>query len=357
MLRAELTKQLGGFSLDCTIEAEPGRTLVLVGESGSGKTTVLRLLAGLLQPDAGHIASGGQVWCDTRTGKLSPPEDRPIGYVPQDYALFPHLSVLENVAFGLRATGAHRREAHAQARDVIRRFGIEALAGRTPAQLSGGQQQRVALARALALEPEVLLLDEPLAALDAETRNTVRGELRRLLASLPCVTVFVTHAPLEALVFGDRIAVLEHGRVAQVGDQMTLLRQPRSRYVATLVGLNLLPGRVRARDPGGAVTLETPRGLITVMDAAPGDQLFVAVSPEQVFLSLEPPEGSARNVFVGAVEELVPEPPFGDRIRVVLGPDPPFFVEITAAAARQLQLAVGRRVYAAFKATSVAAYA
>jgi molybdate transport system ATP-binding protein len=203
----------------------------------------------------------------------------------------------------------------------------------------------------------MLLLDEPLSALDVETRHAVRSELRQLLTTLSCVTIFVTHSPLEALVFGERIVVLEHGRVAQVGNRAALLRQPRSRYVATLLGLNLLPGRVTSRNPGGIVTLETTRGAVTVTDAAPGEELFVAVSPEQVMLSVDPPDSSARNVFVGTIEELVPEPPFGDRVRVVLGPQPPFIVEVTAASARQLRLAVGTRVHAAFKATSVTAYA
>jgi molybdate transport system ATP-binding protein len=240
---------------------------------------------------------------------------------------------------------------------MLERFGLTALAGRRPGALSGGQQQRVALARALALEPALLLLDEPLAALDVETRHTVRTELTRLLHGLDCVTVFVTHEPLEALLFGDRIVVLEHGQVAQVGDRETLLRQPRSRYVASLLGLNLLPGRVTHRGPGDEVTLETLRGPVTVLQAARGDQLFVVVPPDQVTLSVEPPAASARNVFVGVVEAVLPEPPFGERVRVVIGPAPPLVAEITAAAAATLRLVAGSPVYATFKATSIAAYA
>ena len=357
MLRATLRKRLGGFELDCALEASPGEPVVVVGESGSGKTTLLRLLAGLDRPDAGRIELLGEAWYDAESGRFLQPFDRPTGYVSQNYALFPHLDAQDNVAFGLRATGVRRRVARERARAMLERLGIGALAGRRPGQLSGGQQQRVAVARALILDPELLLLDEPLSALDVETRHAVRSELRQLLSTLSCVTVFVTHSPLEALVFGERIVVLEHGRVAQVGDRASLLRQPRSRYVATLLGLNLLPGRVIERKPGGTVTLETARGTVTVTDAAPGDELFVAVSPEQVMLSVDPPDSSARNVFAGTIEELVPEPPFGDRVRVVLGPQPPFVVEVTAASARQLQLAVGARVHAAFKATNVSAYA
>lgn len=357
MLRASFVRRLGEFSLDCAIEASPGQPLVIVGESGSGKTTVLRMLAGLDRPDAGRIALGDEIWFDGEANRFLPAHSRPIGYLAQGYSLFPHLDAVGNVAFGLCAQGAATRPAREQALALMERIGIGALADRRPGQLSGGEQQRVALARALVLEPRLLLLDEPLSALDVETRHAVRGELRQLLASLSCVTIFVTHSPLEALVFGDRIVVLERGRVAQVGDRSALLRQPRSRYVATLLGLNLLPGRVLQRKPGGAVTLDTPRGVVTVMEAATGDDLFVAISPQQIMLSREPPEGSARNVFQGIVEELVPEPPFGERVRVVLGPSPSLVVEVTAAAARDLQLAVGHHVHAAFKATSVVAYA
>jgi molybdate transport system ATP-binding protein len=357
VLRATLVRRLGDFELACALEAAAGAPVVVVGESGSGKTTLLRLLAGLDHPDNGRIEVGGRVWYDGAGSLFVPPDLRPVGYVSQNYALFPHLDAIENVAFGLRGQGMARAAARARALAMLERLGVGDLAGRRPRQLSGGQQQRVALGRALILEPEVLLLDEPLSALDVETRHAVRGELRQLLGTLSCATVLVTHSPLEALVFGERIVVLERGRVAQVGDRAALLRQPRTRYVATLLGLNLLPGRVTARNPGGMVTLDTDRGTVTVADASPGDELFVAISPEHVMLSLESPVGSARNVFVGPIEELVPEPPFGDRLRVVIGPAPSFVAEVTAAAAHQLGLAVGMRVHAAFKATSVSAYA
>jgi molybdate transport system ATP-binding protein len=357
VLRARLLHRLGEFRLDCELAAAPGETLVLVGASASGKTTALRLLAGLLRPDEGRISMGEELWCDRATGAWIPASARPVGYVAQDYALFPHLSVRQNIGFGPAALGLGRAEVMRRTDAMLERFGLTALAGRRPGALSGGQQQRVALARALALEPALLLLDEPLAALDVETRHTVRTELTRLLHGLDCVTVFVTHEPLEALLFGDRIVVLEHGQVAQVGDRETLLRQPRSRYVASLLGLNLLPGRVTHRGPGDEVTLETLRGPVTVLQAARGDQLFVVVPPDQVTLSVEPPAASARNVFVGVVEAVLPEPPFGERVRVVIGPAPPLVAEITAAAAATLRLVAGSPVYATFKATSIAAYA
>ena len=356
MLRASLKHRVGEFRLDAELEAEPGRTLVLVGESGAGKTSVLRLLAGLAHPDAGRIEVAGAVWCDTAKGRWIPAHERPVGYVAQDYALFPHLSVAENVGFGLHAVGRPAREARRRTAALLERFGIAALADRRPTQLSGGQQQRVALARALALEPSLLLLDEPLSALDVQTRTGVRAELKRLLSGLSCITLFVTHAPMEALHFGDRIAVLEDGRIVQVGDRMTLLKEPRSRYIATLLGLNLLPGTVIGRGAGEELHLGTPRGEVTVLQDIPGESAFVVVRPDQVLLSLEPPSGSARNVFPGVVDEILPEPPFGERVRVVLGPAPAFVAEVSAAGAQALDLKPGMRAYASFKATSIAAY-
>lgn len=357
MLRAALKHRLGEFALDCELEAEARATLVVVGESGSGKTSVLRYLAGLLRPASGRLDLAGQCWCDTGQGIWVPVHRREVGYVPQDYALFPHLSAAANIAFGLRAAGLGRAQVRSRTAGLLERFELTAFADRQPSRLSGGQQQRVALARALALEPALLLLDEPLSALDVETRHVVRTELKRVLDDLSCVTVFVTHAPMEAMLFGDRIAVMEKGKIVQTGDRLSLLKEPRSRYVATLLGLNLLPGRVVHRGQGSEVTLATPRGSITAAESSAGEDLFVVVSPDQVTLSLDEPGTSARNVLSGVIAEILPEPPYGERVRVVVGPAPVFVAEVTAAAVAQLGLQVGQRVHAAFKATSVVAYA
>jgi molybdate transport system ATP-binding protein len=356
MLAATLDRRLGSFHLEATLEVPAAGTLVLVGESGSGKTTVLRLLAGLLRPDAGRIALDDAVWFDPSNGTDLPAADRRVGWVPQDYALFPHLSVAENVAFGLRAGGVPHRETRARVARTLERFGLTAVATRRPAQISGGQQQRAALARALALEPALLLLDEPLAALDLATRRAVRGELKRLLEDLPCVTLFVTHSPMEALVFGDTIAVLEEGRITQQGDREELLRHPRSGYVAELMGLNLIRGRVTAREPGGMATLATAGGEITVMDPGGGDELLMVIDPREVTLHLEAPGGSARNQLRGTIVEIVPQPPLGDRLRVVLDSHPPLVAEVTPRAASDLGLRPGLAVVAAFKASGVRAY-
>ena len=359
MLRAHVAKRLGDFQLDVALDVAAGSTLVLVGESGAGKTTLLRVLAGLDAADGGRIDVGGECWLDGESALARPAWQRDVGYLFQNYALFPHLSVAENVAFGLRAAGRSRGDVRTRTDAMLARFNLVPLAGRRPGALSGGQQQRVALARALALEPALLLLDEPLSALDLQTRRSVRGELRRLLAELPCVTIFVTHSPMEALVFGDRIAVLESGRVSQLGTRDELLRHPRSAYVAEFMGVNLFRGRLLAEgaSASAAMRVRTAEGTLTIGTADDaGDELFVAVSPREITLSVAPPVGSAQNVLRGTVRELVAEPPFGERVRVALDSSPPVVAEVTAEAVAALGLREGMAVYASFKATGATPY-
>ena len=327
--------------------------LVLVGESGSGKTTLLRVIAGLLAPDEGRIALGGRTLVDTAAGISTPARARPVGYVAQDYALFPHLSVAGNVEFGLHAQGVPGAARRARALRWLERLDIAELARRRPHELSGGQQQRVALARALVLDPEVLLLDEPLAALDQQSRRTVRGELRELLAELSCVTVFVTHSPSDALALGDLIAVLEAGRISQHGTREELLHRPRTRYVADFLGTNLMRARVGARDATGLVSLEAAAGVIRAAECDLAGEVFAVVDPREITVSREAPSGSAQNVMCGTVTEMLPEPPNGDRVRVALDTHPPLVAELTHAAAERMALAAGAVVHASFKATGV----
>ncbi len=352
MLSAELDKRLGAFRLDASLSAEPGRTLVLVGESGSGKSTILNLLAGLIDPDRGRVALDDNVLFDSERHLATPAHMRPVGFMFQDYALFPHLSVFENVAFGLRAQSLPHAAVSRRVRAVLDQVGIADLTARSPEGLSGGQRQRVALARALAVEPQLLLLDEPLAALDLQTRAQVRAELRRRLADLPCTTIFVTHSPYEALLFGDQIAVLDRGSIVQLGPRDELLRHPRTNYVAQLMGLNFFRGNVVAKEAGGIAVVETEGGSVRVAGRLEEEQVFLVVDPREVTLHLMPPSGSAQNVFTGPIVEMVPEPPFGDRVRVVLGTSPPMVAEVTARAVDSLGLREGMQVHASVKATA-----
>jgi molybdate transport system ATP-binding protein len=355
VLEARVAKRLGEFALEGDLSAPDRSVLVLVGESGAGKTTLLRMLAGLSHPDRGRIVLDGAVLFDHPSGIATPAQDRPVGFVAQDYALFPHLTVFENVAFGLRAQRTAAASLGRRVAETLERLDIADLARRLPRGLSGGQQQRVALARALVLEPKLLLLDEPLSALDLKTRRGIRSELRRLLAELHAVTLYVTHSPNEALAFGDQIAVLEAGRITQHGSREELLRRPRSSYVAAFLGVNLIRGRVRERHPGSLARVAASNGELQIPDPGHDGEVTVVIRPSEITLWVEPPTGSARNVFRGAVEEIVPEPPAGERVRVSLATDPPLVAEISHESAESLGLRPGLPVYAAFKATGVTA--
>ena len=352
MLDIQVRHRLASFTLEAAFTVPSGAVTVLVGESGSGKTTLLRLVAGLLAPEEGHISLAGTVLSQPDAGRFIPPEARPVGYVAQDYALFPHLSARENVAFGLRA----RRLAGAVVRErtdsALERFGLASLATRRPHQLSGGEQQRVALARALVLDPRVLLLDEPLSALDLVTRRAVRGELRRSLEGLTCATLFVTHQPGEALMFGERIAVLEQGRVTQYGSRGDFVRHPRSQYAAEFLGVNLLEGAAIARSAGVA-RMQVEGSEIVIPDPGSEGPVRVLIHPHDIVVSIEKPAGSSQNVLRGAIEEIVPEPPAGDRVRVLLSSRPALAAQVTPQAVAALGLRRGLEVFASFKATGV----
>ena len=338
---------LGALDLDVALTGAAGEVVALVGPNGAGKTTVLRVLAGLVPLDAGRVVLDGRVLDDPVAGTWVPTERRPIGYVFQDYLLFPHLSARDNVAFGLRSRGAPRAEARRRAGEWLERVGLAELAGAKPRALSGGQAQRVALARALATEPRLLLLDEPLSALDAQTRVQTRRELRRTLAGFGGTRLLVTHDPVEAMVLADRLVVVEEGRVVQTGAPVDVSRHPRSDYVAELVGLNLFRGLAA----GVSVRLAPGFDLRTATTAS-GD-VFVAVRPNAVALHTEPPGGSPRNVWAGVVEAIERR---GEQVRVRVAGPVPLVAEVTPAAVADLGLDAGAPVWVAIKATDTTVY-
>ncbi|HET6813392.1 MAG TPA: ABC transporter ATP-binding protein, partial [Actinomycetota bacterium] len=287
-LEAQVALTLGRLELEAELVVATGELVVLLGPNGAGKTTLLRALAGLVALGRGRVVLDGEVLEDTAAGTWVPTEARPIGFVFQDYLLFPHLSALENVAFGLRARGLAKAEARKRAAGWLEWVGLAEHAGSRPRALSGGQAQRVALARAMVSDPRLLLLDEPLAALDAATRTEVRRDLRRHLASFDGTRLLVTHDPLEAMALADRLIVLEGGRITQTGNPDDVSAQPRSRYVAELVGVNLYRGR--ATGP----TVQLADGGVLVVAGDHHGEVFAAVHPHAVALHRHRPEGTPR---------------------------------------------------------------
>ncbi|CAL9609443.1 ABC transporter ATP-binding protein [Streptomyces althioticus] len=341
-LDAHLVVERGSFRLDVTLTAAPGDVVALLGPNGAGKTTALRALAGLAPLTDGRLRLDGTDLART------PPESRPVGVVFQDYLLFPHLTALDNVAFGPRCRGAGRSEARTRAAAWLERMGLAEYTGAKPKRLSGGQAQRVALARALATDPRLLLLDEPLAALDARTRLEVRAQLRRHLADFEAVAVLVTHDPLDAMVLADRLVVVEHGRVVQEGAPADIARHPRTEYIAQLVGLNLYRGRA----DGHTVRLDAGPEVSTTENLS--GPAFVAFPPGAVTLYRDRPTGSsARNLWRCEVAGLESH---GDQIRVELTGDLSLAADLTAVAVAELGLHPGSAVWAAVKATQTHAY-
>ena len=343
-LQAEIHVRREGFSLDVELEASAAETIAVLGPNGAGKTTLLRALAGLV-PVQGRIELDGRVLDDSSSGVHTPTEEREVGLVFQDHVLFPHLSVADNVAFGLRAR--HRPDADAVARRLLEGAGLAERAGARPRELSGGQAQRVALIRTLATEPRLLLLDEPLSALDVSVRAEVRRDLARHLAAFRGVRLLVTHDPLEAIALADRIVVLERGRVVQSGTPDEVTARPRSRFVADLAGVNLFRGR--AHDDH--VKLESGAEL-AAPEAGQGD-VFAVIHPRAVALYLSRPEGTPRNVWRGRAEDVDLR---GERVRVRLSGQVPLVAEVTPAAVRQLHLDRGAEVWVSVKATEIAVY-
>jgi len=334
--------------VDLALDVGPGRTLALIGPNGAGKSTALGALAGLVRPTSGEIRLGDRIlFSSSGSGRSLPPHTRGVALLAQDPRLFPHLSVAENVAFGPRSAGMPRRRAREVAHHWLEQVDAAGLAGRRPAALSGGQAQRVAIARALATEPQLLLLDEPLSALDVEAAPALRQLLRRVLVER--TTVLVTHDVLDAVLLADDVAVLEGGRVVERGPTTQVLTRPTSAFAARIAGLNL----VRGTADGGAVV--GPRGLRVegLADEAlrDGDDAVAVFSPASVGVYRDAPHGSPRNVVRAQVTDLEPH---GHQVRVHTAY---LSADVTPAALAELALSPGEEVVLTVKASEVAVYA
>jgi len=348
VLRIEACARVGSLELDVALEVAARGCLALAGPSGAGKTTALRIAAGLRRPEAGRVTCGDEVWLDTERGVDLPPEQRRCGYVFQDYALFPHLNALQNVAYALRELP--RAERRGRARELLEGFGVGHLANARPRTLSGGERQRVALARALARRPRALLLDEPLAALDTRTHAHAARELAATIARLEAPALLVTHDFSEAALLADRVAVIDRGRIVQEGSAADLAARPRSAFVADFTGAAVLTG-IAQSGPSGLTRVELDGGgevLSTDRGAGP-----VSLSVHPTEIAIEPSSatrtGSAQNRLA---VEVVSVTPIGNRARIGLTAPQPLAAEITDASARALDLAPGVRVTATWKAAA-----
>jgi molybdate transport system ATP-binding protein len=346
-LIADIKASRGGFHLDVQLDVGTSEVVAVVGPNGAGKSTLLRALAGLTRMSGGRIEIDGTVLDDTANGVHVPVERRPVGVVFQDLLLFPHLTALENVAFGLRCRRVPRTEARRQAMEWLGKVGLADYAGHRPSQLSGGQAQRVALSRALATRPKLLLMDEPLSALDAGTRAEVRRDLKNGLADFGGVQLIVTHDPAEAMALADRLVVVEQGKIVQIGNRTDITVRPRSAYVATFAGVNLFRGTAS----GHEVKLRGGRCLV-VPDACEGD-VFATVHPRAITLHRLPPDGSASNVWCGKVASIDES---GETVRILVDCDHPVVAEITVHALTKLGIATGSEVWASAKATELRTY-
>ena len=339
---ARIVTSVGDFHLDAQLACAPGETVALLGPNGAGKSMIVKAIAGLQPIERGCIRIDSTPVDEPASTTFIPPEHRRVGVVFQDYLLFPHMSVRQNIEFGprnLKVTGTTQ--------PWIERLDLTELLERKPAQLSGGQSQRVAIARALATNPRALLLDEPLAALDAATKQEVRGQLRHFLTDFEHGTILVTHDPLDALVLADRIVVVEDGRVTQQGPTAEVASQPRTDYLAKVLGVNLLRGDVYE----GVMTPDGGGSLVVSTDLE--GPAVVVIRPQAITLHAKKPEGSARNVWESTVLGIETH---HDQVRVALSGPPELTAAVTHAALAELKLVPGQQVWMSLKATDIAVH-
>ena len=335
-----------GFTLDVDVRFDAGMTTALLGPNGSGKSTFIGALAGLLSATTGKISFGDRTLDEPAAGVFVPTEQRRSGVVFQKYLLFEHLDVLDNISFAASVSGTAKSEARSAAQRWVDSFELSGLESRTPSQLSGGQAQRVAIARALASEPNFLLLDEPLAALDVETKGSLRQLLRRHLDEYPGPRVLITHDPVDAFLLADRVVIIENGYLTQQGSPAEIAQRPATPYAAALAGLNLLSGT----NSGGTVTLDDSDRVLATADTQTEGQVHVTIKPNAIALHSSEPEGSPRNSWkttIATIEAM------GDITRVTLDAPLRLNVDITPGAATAMDLHVGSDVWASVKATEV----
>jgi len=343
MIRIEsLSKTWGDFSLkNICLEVREGEYFIVLGPTGSGKTLLLELIAGFYYPDKGRIFLK-----DIDITHL-PPKDRGIGFVYQDYMLFPNMNVRDNIAYGIRAKGLEKEVAK-KVEKLANLLGISYLLDRYPSNLSGGEAQRVAIARALAIEPDVLLLDEPLSALDPNLRLEIRKELRKIHKKMRTTTIHVTHSREDAMMLGDKIAVMNEGEIIQVGDAQEIFRRPKSKFVAEFVGVeNIFSGKAERED---GITLFHSEGITIQSSSNVIGDVHASIRPEDIILSLHKVESSARNCLKGRVTEIMD---MGTIMRVMVDCGIPFAVNITRESCMEMGISIGKEVYLIFKAQNV----
>jgi molybdate transport system ATP-binding protein len=347
MLEADIQLRLSRLNLDAAFTVAAGEVLALLGPNGSGKSTTLRALVGLLPLAGGRVVLDGTVLEDPAQHARVPPEKRPISLMFQDYLLFPHLSALENVAFGLRSKGTDKKAAREKASQTMARLGLDGLAEAKPGSMSGGQQQRVAMARALVTDPKLLLLDEPLAALDVSTKTDVRRLLREVLRQSSAANVLVTHDLLDAVALSDRMIVIQDGGIVQTGTPAEVTARPRSDYVADLTGVSLLRGTARGTllelDGGGQLICAEP---------TTGPTLAV-IAPASVSVSRQRPEGQEENTWPGQISAV---DLMGDRVRVRIEGKPAITAEVLPAAVDELKLDDGGELWATVDPAAITLY-
>ena len=349
MLDVDIQLRLSRLTLDVAFTVAAGEVLALLGPNGSGKSTTLRALVGLLPLAGGRVVLDGTVLEDPDQRVKVPPEKRPIGLMFQDYLLFPHLTAVENVAFGLRARGIDKKAAREKAAQTMARLGLDGLAEAKPGSMSGGQQQRVAMARALVTDPKLLLLDEPLAALDVSTKTDVRRLLRQVLRQSHAANVLVTHDLLDAVALSDRMIVIQDGGIVQTGTPAEVTARPRSKYVADLVGVNLLRGTAN-----GTVLEVDGGGQLTCAEPATGPLLAV-IAPADVSVSRQQPEGQGQkeNIWPGQISAV---DLMGDRVRVRTEGKPAITAEVPPAAVDELKLDDGGELWTSISPAAITVY-